>query len=256
MYNNLFLSPLEQFQVLPLISLRLGVIDISITNVALIVILSLAFVGALIALIFSPDKTLKLFPHAWQAFFEKIYILILSLVSDNIKSDEAQRFFPLIFTTFFFVLVLNLTGMVPYSFTLTSHIIVTFTVSLAMFIGINIVTARRYGIKMFSLFLPPGTSTVLAFLLVPIEFLSYTFKPISLSIRLFANMMAGHTLLKVIVGFAFVMSGFGGVIYIGHFVPLFLLIPLFALEVGVALIQAFVFSVLISIYINDALNLH
>lgn len=125
-----------------------------------------------------------------------------------------------------------------------------------MFIGINIICARKHGMKMFSLFLPPGTSIGLAFLLVPIEFISYIFKPISLSIRLFANMMAGHTLLKVIAGFAFALVTASGGLFIVHLVPLLILIPLFGLELGVALIQSFVFSVLISIYLNDALNLH
>jgi ATP synthase subunit 6 len=109
---------------------------------------------------------------------------------------------------------------------------------------------------MFSLFLPPGTSIVLAFLLVPIEFISYIFKPISMSIRLFANMMAGHTLLKVIAGFAFSLVTASGIFFFVHIVPLVILVPLFVLELGVALIQSFVVSVLIAIYLNDAINLH
>ena len=182
--------------------------------------------------------------------------MILSLVTDNIQSKDAQRFFPLVFTVFISILFINLTGLVPYSFTLTSHLIVTFAISLSIFIGINIVCARKHGLKMFALFLPPGTSLGLAFLLVPIEFISYIFKPISLSIRLFANMMAGHTLLKVIAGFGYTLMGLGGLLFFLHYVPLLILIPLFALEFGVALIQTFVFSILICIYINDAINLH
>jgi len=109
---------------------------------------------------------------------------------------------------------------------------------------------------MFSLFLPSGTSLALSFLLVPIELISYIFKPISLSIRLFANMMAGHTLLKVIAGFAYTMMVLSGILFFVHYVPLLILIPLFLLELGVSLIQAFVFSVLVCIYLNDAINLH
>lgn len=253
---NFILSPLEQFQVLPLIPLNFGFIDLSITNVNLLMALMIALTFFFTHSLRDSDGTLKLFPNAWQSAIEAIYSLILALVTDNIQSKEAQRFFPLVLTVFIFILCVNLTGLVPYSFTLTSHLIVTFAISLSIFIGINIVCARKYGLKMFSLFLPPGTSLGLAFLLVPIEFISYMFKPISLSIRLFANMMAGHTLLKVIAGFAFALVTASGILFLVHFVPLLILIPLFGLELGVALIQSFVFSVLISIYLNDALNLH
>lgn len=253
---NLILSPLEQFQVIPLLPIQLGSLDFTITNVTLLMLVMFSLVAFFINALHAKDGTLKVFPGAWQSAIELIYNLILSLVTDNIKSKEAQRFFPLVFTVFLGILVINLTGLVPYSFTLTSHLIVTFAVSLSVFIGINIVCARKHGMKMFALFLPPGTSIALAFLLVPIEFISYVFKPISLSIRLFANMMAGHTLLKVIAGFAFALVSASGVFFLVHLVPLLILIPLFGLELGVALIQSFVFSVLISIYLNDALNLH
>jgi len=180
----------------------------------------------------------------------------VALVKDNVKDVTAAKFFPLVFTIFLFITSLNLVGLVPYSFTLTSHLIITFSLSLSVFLGINIIACRKYGIKIFSLFLPAGTSVVLALLLVPIEIISYVFKPISLSIRLFANMMAGHTLLKVIAGFATSMLSAGGFLLILlHYVPLLILIPLFALELGVALIQAFVFSILVCIYINDAINI-
>lgn len=254
--NIIMLSPLEQFQVIPVIPLKFGAIDLSITNVTIIMGVMLFIVVLFTQALKSKDGTYKIIPNSWQIVVESIYTLILSLVTDNIQSKEAQRFFPLVFTVFFGILIINLTGLVPYSFTLTSHLIVTFAVSLSVFIGINIVCARKHGMKMFSLFLPPGTSIGLAFLLVPIEFISYIFKPISLSIRLFANMMAGHTLLKVIAGFAFALVTASGGLFIVHLVPLLILIPLFGLELGVALIQSFVFSVLISIYLNDALNLH
>lgn len=253
---NLILSPLEQFQVIPVIPLKIGALDLTISNVTIITVVMILIVNLFLQALSAKDGTYKVLPNAWQAVIESIYNLILSLVTDNIQSKEAQKFFPLVFTVFLGILLINLTGLVPYSFTLTSHLIVTFAVSLSVFIGINIVCARKHGIKMFSLFLPPGTSIGLAFLLVPIEFISYVFKPISLSIRLFANMMAGHTLLKVIAGFAFALVSATGVLFLVHFVPLLILIPLFGLELGVALIQSFVFSVLISIYLNDALNLH
>jgi len=249
-------SPLEQFQVLPILPIKLGIIDLSITNETIIILLLLLLTTLYVFSLLGNDQTFHIIPNRWQSILEIIYKLILSLVVDNIRDKRGVLFFPLVLTIFLFILSVNLIGLVPYSFTLTSHLIVTFALSLAIFIGINIVCIREHGIKFFCLFLPPGTSFVLSFLLVPIELISYIFKPVSLSIRLFANMMAGHTLLKVIAGFAFTLMGNVGILFILHFVPLFILIPLFGLELGVALIQSFVFSILICIYLNDSINLH
>jgi len=202
------------------------------------------------------DSTLNLIPNKFQILFESIYKVILSLVVDNLGKEKGQTFFPILFSTFFFVVSLNLIGLIPYSFTLTSHLIVTFTLALFIFLALNIICIRTHGLAFFSLFLPSGTSFFLALLLVPIELISYVFKPISLSIRLFANMMAGHTLLKVIAGFGWVLSSCSGILFLIHYVPLLILLPLFGLELGVALIQSFVFVILICIYLNDAINLH
>jgi len=254
---NYFFSPLEQFQVLPIFSVYLNFIDISLTNETIILVLILFFSLVLFtSLVKEQESGYFIVPNRWQSVIEIIYKLILSLVTDNIKDKKNQHFFPLVFSIFFLLLSINLIGLIPYSFTLTSHLIVTLTLSLSIFIGINIICVRLHGINFFSLFLPAGTSVVLAFLLVPIELISYIFKPISLSIRLFANMMAGHTLLKVIAGFAFTLMGNVGILFLLHYVPLLILIPLFGLELGVALIQSFVFSILICIYLNDAINLH
>jgi len=254
---NYFFSPLEQFQVLPIFSVYLNFIDISLTNETIILVLILFFSLVLFtSLVKEQESGYFIVPNRWQSVIEIIYKLILSLVTDNIKDKKNQHFFPLVFSIFFLLLSINLIGLIPYSFTLTSHLIVTLTLSLSIFIGINIICVRLHGINFFSLFLPAGTSVVLAFLLVPIELISYVFKPISLSIRLFANMMAGHTLLKVIAGFAFTLMGNVGILFLLHYVPLLILIPLFGLELGVALIQSFVFSILICIYLNDAINLH
>lgn len=254
---NIFTSPLEQFQVLPIFSLYFGFIDLSITNETIILVLIFLFSSIFFLSLFKfNDNTYFIVPNRWQSIIEIMYKMILSLVSDNIKDKKSQYFFPLVFSLFFLLLSLNLIGLIPYSFTLTSHLIVTLSLSLAIFIGINIICIRIHGMHFFSLFLPSGTSIVLAFLLVPIELISYIFKPISLSIRLFANMMAGHTLLKVIAGFAFTLMGNVGILFLLHYIPLLILIPLFGLELGVALIQSFVFSILICIYLNDAINLH
>jgi ATP synthase subunit 6 len=178
------------------------------------------------------------------------------MVSDNVGGSRSQKFFPLIFSIFFFIAVLNLIGLIPYSFTVTSHFIVTFALSLTVFIGINIICVTVHKLAFFSLFLPSGTPVALAFLLVPVELILYLFRPLSLAIRLFCNMMAGHTLLKIFAGFAWSLMNFSGVLFFVQYVPLLTLLPLFGLELGVALIQAFVFSLLTCIYLNDALNLH
>ena len=186
---------------------------------------------------------------------ESIYAVTYSLLEDNV-GKSAKSFFPYIFTLFTFIVISNVIGLVPYSFTITSHLIVTLSLALMTFIGINLICIREHGINMLSLFLPPGASLGLALLLVPIELVSYIFRPISLAVRLFANMMAGHTLLKVIAGFAWTMMLSGGVLLVAHLVPLFILVLLMGLELGVAIIQAYVFTILTCIYLNDAIHLH
>lgn len=258
MQQIIIFSPLEQFQVFPILSFYLLGHDFSITNETFILVLVLLLTLVFFLSLFqkSDDNTLDLIPKRRQSILEIVYSAMLSLVVDNIKDKNSQKFFPLVFSLFLFILSLNLMGLIPYSFTLTSHLVVTFFISLSIFVGINIICVRLHGIRMFALFLPSGTSVLLAFLLVPIELISYIFKPVSLSIRLFANMMAGHTLLKVIAGFAYVLMGNGGILFLIQYVPLLILIPLFGLELGVALIQSFVFSILICIYLNDSINLH
>jgi len=256
MFLSFCFSPIEQFDIIPLINLNFGIIDFSITNQTVILFLIYFFIFTLLFSSTNEDSTLSITPNRWQAPIELMYKAILSMLVTNVGKDTGKPFFPLFFSIFFFVINVNLIGLIPYSFTLTSHIIVTFSLSLFFFIGINIICIRTHGLKFFSLFLPSGTSVVLGLLLVPIELISYVFKPISLSIRLFANMMAGHTLLKVIAGFAWTLSGGFGLIFLIHYVPILVIIPLFGLELGVALIQAFVFTILCTIYLNDAIHLH
>lgn len=252
----MYFSPLEQFQILPLIPFHLGNLDFSLTNSALMGGLILFLIFTLLLSILE-KKTFSFFfvPNRWQVIFEILYKAVVSMLSENV-GPKGQEFFPFVFTLFLFIVFSNLVGLVPYSYTVTSHLIVTLSLALIVFLSINIVCAREHGLHMFSLFLPSGTSLALAFLLVPIELLSYVFKPISLSIRLFANMMAGHSLLKVIAGFAWSLMSFTGVLFLLHYVPLLVLVILFGLELAVALIQAYVFTILTCIYLNDALNLH
>jgi ATP synthase subunit 6 len=248
-------SPLEQFQILPLIPFNLGNFDFSITNGTIISAIGLfSFIYVLHSLL-SKNKTFFIVPNRIQYVVEVIYGVVYGLLNDNVGS-VGKSFFPYVFTLFMFILISNIIGLVPYSFTITSHLIVTFALALMTFIGINLICVREHGINMLSLFLPPGSSMVLAFLLVPIEIVSYIFRPISLSVRLFANMMAGHTLLKVIAGFAWTMMLAGGGLFVAHVIPLAILVVLMLLELGVAAIQAYVFTILTCIYLNDAIHLH
>ena len=170
-------------------------------------------------------------------------------------NEEGEKYFPFIAVIFTFILFNNLIGLVPYSFTITSHLIVTFILSFSIFIGAFTICASKHGVQMFSIFLPANTSFFLALLLVPIELISYVFKPISLGVRLFANLMAGHTLLKVIVGFSWSMLMLENFMSFMHILPLLVLVILMGLELGVAVIQAYVFTVLMCIYLNESINI-
>jgi len=199
-------TPLEQFQIILLFSIKLFCFDFSITNLVLVNFIVLFLFFAIVLLFSSRANSFKetsffFIPGAWQVLIEALYEASSQLLFDNINKD-GEKYFPFISAIFTFVLFSNLIGLVPYSFTATSHLVVTFTLSFSIFIGINIICIQRHKFHMLSLFIPSNTSFGLALLLVPIELLSYIFKPISLGVRLFANLMAGHTLLKVIVGFS------------------------------------------------------
>jgi ATP synthase subunit 6 len=251
-----FFSPLEQFIVLPVVTLS-STFFFTINNL-LITFLTLAFFFSIliISLLKKNTNNLFLIPNRWQLFFEILFLNISSVIQSNIQSDQNHKFFPIVGSTFLFVLTLNVFGLIPYSFTITSELIITLFLSLLIFIGIQIIAIRIHKLKFFSLFLPSGISVQLGLLLFPIEFISFFFKPISLSIRLFVNMMAGHTLLKVIAGFTWLIMGVSGIFSIFHYVPVIILVVLFFIEFVIALIQAFVFVILICIYINDVYNLH
>lgn len=238
------MSPLEQFEILPIFQ-----IPFIFTNASLILMIGLFFV-----FVYSCIKN-KFIPTRFQQIFELIYSTTVELSYSNIN-NKGKDFVPLIFVLFLFILICNLIGMVPYSFTVTSHLIITFTLALTVFIGFNIIGIKKHKVHFLNLFLPSGSSIFLVPLLVPIELLSYLSRVVSLPVRLFANMMSGHILLKVIAGFAWSMLNVNSFIFIAHFVPLILLIILTGLEFGVAMIQAYVFTILTCMYINDALNLH
>jgi F-type H+-transporting ATPase subunit a len=239
-------SPLEQFAIKRLYEVHIGGIDVSITNSAVFMFVAIALVTAFLTL---GMRQHALVPGRWQSMVELSYEFIAKMVRDNVGSD-GMRYFPFIFTLFMFILFCNLIGMVPFTFTVTSHIIVTFVMAAVVFIGVTVIGFVRHGAKFLKLFVPAGVPIFLLPLLVLIELLSYLTRPISLSVRLFANMMAGHTMLKVFGGFVVALGVLAG------WAPLAFVVALTGLEIGIAILQAYVFAILTCIYLNDAINLH
>lgn len=248
-------SPLEQFHLIPLLPMSLGPFDISLTHSTVLMLIGLSAFFFLLNILFL-EKGGYLIPNRWQTFLESCYNLCLDLVSDSIQGGKGQKYFPFVFALFLFIMICNITGMVPYSFTSTSHLSITLGLAMMVFLGYHIICIRKHGIRLLELYYPAGVSLALAPLIVPIELLARSSQVISLSVRLFANMMAGHTLLKVIAGFAWQMMSGGTLLFLAHFVTLGVLTLLIGLELAVAFIQAYVFAVLTSIYLNDAENLH
>nr|ULQ70072.1 ATP synthase F0 subunit 6 [Xyris pauciflora] len=256
---NLCRSPLEQFAIHPLIPFQIGNFYFSFTNSSLSMLLTLGLVLLLI-LVVTKKGGGKLVPNAWQSLVELIYDFVLNLVNEQIgglSGNVKQKFFPRISVTLTFSLFRNPQGMIPFSFTVTSHFLITLALSFSLFIGITIVGFQRHGLHFFSFFLPAGVPLPLAPFLVLLELISYSFRALSLGIRLFANMMAGHSLVKIISGFAWTMLFLNNIFFlIGDLGPLLLVLALTGLELGVAISQAHVSTISICIYLNDATFLH
>jgi F-type H+-transporting ATPase subunit a len=238
-------NPLEQFVIQTWVPIKIGNFDASFTNSSAYMLLAVIAICILMILAVRPRAGI---PGRWQLLAELSYQFIAKMVSDNI-GKEGRAYFPLIFSIFMFVLFGNLLGMIPYTFTFTSHIAVTLTMALAIFMLVTIIAFAKHGFKFFSFFLPTGVPIVLAPLMIVIEVISYFTRPFSLSVRLFANMMAGHTLLKVIGGFVVPLGIFG-------IVPVAGLVAVMGLEFLIAFLQAYIFTILTCIYINDAIHLH
>jgi len=248
-----FFSPLEQFTIISLLPMHIGTFYFSFTNASLFMCASIGFFLLLCSLVTVDGGTLV--PSPWQSFIELMYEFVVSLVHEQV-GEKGKQYFPMIFTLFAFLLCSNLIGMVPYSFTTTSHFVVTFGLSVSIFIGVTIIGFQMHGLHFFSFLLPPGAPLALAPFLVVIELVSYVFRAISLGVRLFANMMAGHTLVKILSGFAWSMLSLGGVLKLAASIPFVVVFALMFLEVGVACLQAYVFTILTCIYLNDAIHLH
>jgi F-type H+-transporting ATPase subunit a len=238
-------SPLAQFEIKPLVSLRVGDVDLSYTNSALFMTIALVLAASFLML---ATRRSALVPGRWQSLAEISYEFVANMIRDNV-GQEGRKYFPLIFSLFMFVLFGNLLGLIPYSFTYTSHIIVTFAMAAVVFIGVTIIGFKKHGLHFLSFLMPAGVPIFMAPLIVPIEVLSYFTRPVSLSLRLFANMTAGHTMLKVFAGFVALLGVFG-------VVPLLLVAALTGLEMIIAFLQAYVFTILTCVYLNDALHLH
>ncbi|MCH2327299.1 MAG: F0F1 ATP synthase subunit A [Rhodospirillales bacterium] len=238
-------SPLSQFEIKRWVPIEIGDVDVSLTNSAAFMLLTVVAIGVFLIL---GMRRPAMVPGRWQSMVELFYVFIANLVKDTVGT-EGRPYFPFIFTVFMFVLVGNLIGMVPYGFTFTSHIIVTFTMAMVVFLGVTVIALIKHKIHFFTFFMPPGVPLIMAPLLVPIEIISYLSRPMSLSVRLFANMLAGHTLLKVFAGFVVALGLFG-------VFPLAFVVVLTGLEIVIAFLQAFVFTILTCLYLNDALHLH
>jgi len=245
-------SPLKQFEVQPIVEINLFGLDLSFTNSALWMTITTVFIIAFFTIPFLKTKKNNsvedLYPSRLQVASELGFNFISSLINDTV-GKEGKKYFPLVFALFMFILFGNLFGMIPYSFTFTSHIIVTLALAMGVFIFVTVLGFVKHGVKFFGFFVIPGLPIYMLPLLIPIEVISYLSRPISLSVRLFANMLAGHTLLKVFAGFVSALGFFG-------ILPLVFIIALTGLEILIAFLQAYVFAILTCLYINDALHLH
>ena len=240
-------NPMHQFNVHKIgPEIKLGDIDLSFTNASMFMVIS-AITVCLILFLGTKEK--NIIPNKVQLISEMFYNFIAKMISDT-AGTKAKPYFPFIFSLFMFVLFCNMLGMLPYSFTVTSHIIVTLLMAIFIFIAVTIIGFMKHGFGYLKLFVPSGVPMVLLPLITVIEIISYLSRPVSLSVRLFANMMAGHTMLKVFGGFVISLGLLGG------WLPLGFSVALTGLEILVAFLQAYVFAILTCISLNDALNLH
>ncbi len=240
-------APLEQFAIHDITGplFTIGKYPIAVTNSAVFMLGAVAISSVLLL---AGSGKAAMVPGRIQALAEIFYEFIGNMVRDNVGS-AGRKYFPFIFSLFIFTLFGNILGLVPYGFTFTSHIAVTFFMAAVIFLAVTLIGLFKHGLHFFSLFFPHGAPLFTAPILIPIELVSYLSRPISLSVRLFANMTVGHVLLKVLAGFVVALGIFGAV-------PLAVLVAITALELLVAVLQAYIFTILSCIYLNDALHLH
>ncbi|MGI9460985.1 MAG: F0F1 ATP synthase subunit A [Alphaproteobacteria bacterium] len=248
-------SPLHQFKIEPIVPIKIGEVDISFTNSALFMMLALGTSSLLLFLATRKKLTVdNLIPTRLEVIIEQSYQFIAGMIESN-SGHDAKKYLPFIFSLFFFILMGNLLGLLPYSFTFTSHIFVTFVMAAVIFIFVTILGFAKHGLGFLKFFIPPkGTPAFMFPLMIPIEFISYLSRPISLSVRLFANMMVGHAMMKIFAGFVLPLAAisFG----VAGLLPITVNVLLVGFEIMVAFLQAYVFCFLTCLYINDALHIH
>ena len=245
------LNPMEQFTVKPLVPIHLGGYDVSFTNQSLLMVIVVSAAVLFLTLAVKPGR---LVPTRGQSMAEVSYEFVANMIHSS-TGEDGLKFFPFVFSLFMFVLLANFFGMVPGSFTVTSQIAVTFALASLVILTVIVVGFARHGIGFLKLFVPHAPLPLLL-LLVPIEVISFLTRPISLSVRLFANMLAGHTMLAVFGGFVVALGAAGGVLSVLSVAPMLLIVAIMLLELLVAFLQAYVFAILTCIYLNEALHLH
>lgn len=245
-------DPIKQFYIKPIVPFEVNGFDLSFTNSSVWMVVGVV-VSCLFLTLASQKKALV--PGRLQASAEILYEFIANMIRDN-TGAKGRQYFPFIFTLFIVVLMGNVLGLIPGSFTYTSHIIVTLMLAIAVFFMILIFGFMNHGLKFLTLFSPPGVPLALQFFIVPIEVLSFIIRPVTLSVRLFANMVAGHLMLKVFAGFSTMglAMGLGGVAF--GLLPMIFNVGIYALELLVACLQAYIFAILSSIYLKDTVDLH
>ena len=248
------MNPMEQFEVKPLIEhplFSIGGHPIYFTNQALFMCVVVVAISLFLTLAMSRGR---LVPSRGQSMAEVSYDFVANMINSTMGHDGLV-FFPFIFTLFMFVLFCNFFGLIPYTFTVTSQIAVTFALACVVILTMIVTGFMKHGLRFLTLFVPKAPWYLLI-LLVPIEIISFLTRPVSLSVRLFANMLAGHTLLAVFAGFVILLGAAGGIFSVLSIAPLLLIVAIFALEMLVAFLQAYVFAILTCIYLNEALHLH
>lgn len=244
-------SPMQQFEIhaLPGLDFHVGGLNVSFTQSALMMVIAVVLITALLTL---SVRSRALVPGRWQSLAEVLYEFVAGMLRDNV-GQEGRPYFPFIFTLFMFVLFGNVLGLVPGGFAFTSHVVVTFAMAAVVFIGVTIIGFARHGLHFLRMFFPHGAPIATAVILIPIELISYFSRPFSLAIRLFANMTVGHIILFVMGGFVVSLGGF---YILPGIVPFAFLSAITVLEIGIALLQAYVFTILSCIYLHDAIHMH
>jgi len=245
------LDPIKQFEIHKMKELKIGNFDVSFTNSALMMVVT---VGLICLFMFVGSSKKSLIPGRMQSITEVSYEFVANMIRSTAGKD-GMKFFPLIFGLFMFILFANMLGLIPFFFTTTSHIIVTFALAALVFLTVVIVGFWKNRLKFLKLFWPSGVPVVLKVLLVtPLEIISFLSRPLSHSVRLWANMLAGHIMLKLFAGFAIMMFAGAGAVKLGAIAPFAMTVILTPLEILVAFLQAYVFTILTCVYISDALH--